>query len=66
MTEQEQKVIDSLRAQGYAVVLWTPAELHGVDPKRIENIGVDCTAHAIADHADNVIEDDANGSGKHC
>lgn len=60
MTGQEQKVIDSLRAKGFAVVLWTPTELHGLDPKRIENIGVDCMGHAIAELADNVTEDNAH------
>jgi hypothetical protein len=34
-------VIEQLRAQGYAVIVWTPEELRGVDPARVEDRSVE-------------------------
>lgn len=35
-----QKVVDDMRAEGYAVIVWTPHELNGADPSTIEDRSV--------------------------
>lgn len=52
MNDAQQKAIDELRADGYAVIIWTPDELRGASPTRIEDIGIERTSEAIEDLAD--------------
>lgn len=40
MTDDQHKMIQELRAQGYAVSLMTPDELQGVKARDIENVMV--------------------------
>ena len=35
------KTIQQLRAEGYAIILWTPEELEGVAPKHVEDRSVE-------------------------
>lgn len=37
MSDEQNKAIQSLRAQGYAVAVFSPDELQGVDKRDIEN-----------------------------
>jgi hypothetical protein len=37
MTASQLAAIRELRAEGWAVILWTPEELNGVDPSDIED-----------------------------
>lgn len=37
MTTEEQQIVDSLRDQGYAVVIFTPDELDGASPDKVED-----------------------------
>ena len=48
MTEQQQKAVSDLRSEGHAVIVWTPAELQGADPGRIEDRSVELGWDVIA------------------
>jgi hypothetical protein len=37
MTASQLAAIRELRAEGWAVILWTPEELNGVDPSDVED-----------------------------
>jgi hypothetical protein len=37
MTKEQSKTIQDMRQDGYAVVVWNPDELRGVDPTRVED-----------------------------
>ncbi len=37
MTKEQSKTIQDMRHDGYAVVVWNPDELRGVDPTRVED-----------------------------
>lgn len=37
MTQEQIKVIDELKTQGYAIVLFNPEELEGAEPDRVED-----------------------------
>lgn len=38
MTPEQQKTIQTLRDDGYLIIIWTPQELDGIDPSHIENL----------------------------
>lgn len=48
MSDEEWKVIDSLRSQGYAITIFTPDELDGVDIDTVEDMMVARGWDAIA------------------
>lgn len=37
MTEEQQRIVDGLRSEGYLVIIWSPAELRDVDIGNAEN-----------------------------
>ena len=41
MTEEQLRAIEQLRAAGYAVIAWTPLELDGASPQRVEDRSVE-------------------------
>ena len=45
MNEEQARVIDELQAQGYAIAVWSPEELDGVDPRHLEEF---CYEHGEA------------------
>ena len=47
LTDAERHVIDALRARGFAVSVFNPAELRGADPEEIEGIMVERGNNAI-------------------
>lgn len=40
MDDGEAAVIRALRDRGFAVIYWTPEELHGADPRDVEEWGI--------------------------
>lgn len=38
MTEEQERIIDDLRREGYCVVIWTPEELGDADADNLESI----------------------------
>jgi hypothetical protein len=40
MTASQLKAIRELRAEGWAVILWTPEELNGVHPSDVEDMSI--------------------------
>lgn len=40
MTAEQLKAISTLRNAGYAVIIWTPEELAGVDPSDVEDASI--------------------------
>ena len=40
MTSEQLKTIRDLRAEGWAVVLWTPEELNGAHPSDVEDMSI--------------------------
>lgn len=49
LTTEEQAVIAKLRQAGFAVAIWSPTELVGVDPRSIEELAVERGNEAIDD-----------------
>lgn len=49
MNEEQQKSIDELRSQGYAIAIFTPEELQGARSDRVEDIMSDRGQIAIED-----------------
>lgn len=47
MTASQLKAIRELRAEGWAVILWTPEELNGVDPSDVEDHSVSFAAEYL-------------------
>jgi len=47
LTNEELKIIRSLREKGFAVVIFTPEELQNVPPDKMEDGLVDCGWSAI-------------------
>lgn len=47
MNDAERKVIEELRWKGYAVTVFCPEELRGVEPDRIEDVMVERGTIAI-------------------
>lgn len=47
MTASQLKAIRELRAEGWAVILWTPEELNGVDPSDVEDQSVSFAAEYL-------------------
>lgn len=47
MTEQELNMLRQLRNKGYAVAVWTPEELRGVDPSDVEDVMIERAADFI-------------------
>ncbi len=43
------KSISQLRHAGYAVIVWSPKELGGVDPRRVEDRSIELGWEVIAD-----------------
>jgi hypothetical protein len=37
MTKDQEKAIEALRDEGYAIIVWTPEELNGVSSVRVED-----------------------------
>jgi len=36
LTNEEQEFIRNLRSRGFAVIIWTPEELNGANPKHVQ------------------------------
>ena len=49
MNEQQQQAIDELRGEGYAVVIFNPEELAGVNEGRVEDRLVELGWDVISD-----------------
>ena len=49
MNQSERETIASLRHQGYAVIIWTPEELDGVDPGHVEDRAIEVGWEVIDD-----------------
>jgi hypothetical protein len=47
MTATQLKAIRELRAEGWAVILWTPEELNGVDPSDVEDQSISFAAEYL-------------------
>jgi hypothetical protein len=47
MTPSQLKAIRELRDAGYAVILWTPEELNGVDPSDVEDQSISFAAEYL-------------------
>lgn len=47
MTQQELNMLHQLRDKGYAVAVWNPQELRGVDPSDVEDIMIERAADFI-------------------
>lgn len=41
MTRAQKDMIERLRDDGYAIVIWTPEELAGADPERVEELMIE-------------------------
>lgn len=41
MNAEQRQVVADLRHQGYAVIIWTPEELKGANPRRVEDRSVE-------------------------
>jgi hypothetical protein len=52
MTPEERAVIESLRSQGFAVIVWTPEELAGASRKHVEDRSVELGWQVIDDLKD--------------
>ena len=61
MTDEEKRVIQSLREQGYAVVVYYPSEIVGVDRSFLEDQIVDA-ANEIIDNLKGGNDDDDDDS----
>ncbi len=40
MTKAEREVIENLRNRGFAIIVWYPDELEGVNPKYVQESGI--------------------------
>lgn len=40
-TPEEQQALNALRFRGYAVIVWSPDELAGVDPSKVEDRSIE-------------------------
>lgn len=49
LTAEDYKTINHLRGRGFAVAIFAPSELNGVDPEDVENAMVSYGAEAIDD-----------------
>lgn len=49
LTTEEQTTLAKLRQAGFAVAIWTPAELGNVDPQRIECLAIERGNEALED-----------------
>ena len=49
MTPEQQAVIDQLRAEGYAVVIWTPDEVGDKDIGHLEDIVISSGSDYLGD-----------------
>lgn len=49
MNAEQLKAIRELADEGYAVILWTPQELNGVDARRVEDRSIELGHEVIAD-----------------
>lgn len=47
MTPEQSKAIQELRAQGWAVILWTPEELGEIDPSSVEDQSIQFAAEYL-------------------
>jgi hypothetical protein len=51
MTPEQQKVIDTLRDEGFLVLIWTPQELGDIDAGHIEDVLIERGNDMIQDLA---------------
>jgi hypothetical protein len=47
MNELELAALRALSSRGYAIVVWTPEELHGADAEQVEQLMIERGANAI-------------------
>lgn len=40
-TPEEQQALNALSSRGYAVIVWSPDELAGADPRKVEDRSVE-------------------------
>jgi hypothetical protein len=50
LTKEETKMIQNLRARGFAVIVWTPEELEGVCPKHVQEESLELGWDIIEEH----------------
>ena len=55
MTKEQLQVIDQLRAEGYAITVWTPEEMKGADPDGLEDVMIERGSHYIEQWKLNVV-----------
>lgn len=58
MTQEQMKVIDELKTQGYAVVLFAPEELEGAEADRVEDRLIEMGWDVIFDLKPNETEEE--------
>ena len=49
MTPEQQEVLNALRHEGYAVIVWTPKELGEASPRRVEDRSIELGWDVIHD-----------------
>ena len=49
LTQAEFKAVQNLREQGYAVIVWSPEELKGASPKKVEDRSIELGWDVIED-----------------
>lgn len=63
MTPEQQKAIDTLRDEGYLVILWTPEELGDIDESHIEDALIERGNEMIEDLRQDIATDDTRSYG---
>lgn len=63
MTPEQQKAIDTLREEGYLVILWTPEELGDIDESHIEDALIERGNEMIENLRQDIATDDTRSYG---
>jgi hypothetical protein len=61
MTASQLAAIRELRAEGWAVILWTPEELNGVHPSDVEDMSISYASEYLIPAEENNLEIDLDG-----
>lgn len=61
MTSEQQKVIDELRAEGYAIAIFYPDEIKGASSSGLEDIMIERGTCYIEDNEQNEVDNDDEG-----
>jgi len=49
MTKEQRKVVEELRDEGYAVIVWAPEELETANPRRVEDRSIELGWDVVGD-----------------